>query len=110
MLYTTSLKLNKEFRRLYYKGKFKAGKHLVTYMIKRRDNQCRIGITASKKIGNAVQRNRARRIILAAYRELEQQVDLRGHDFVFVARKGCADQTSTAIGVQMKKQLDFLLR
>jgi ribonuclease P protein component len=46
---------------------------------------CRTGITTSKKIGNAVKRNRSRRIIRAAYAELEGKIQ-GNWDFVFVAR------------------------
>ena len=44
-----------------------------------------MGITTSKKIGNAVERNRARRVIRAAYRSIEDKVS-ENYDFVFVAR------------------------
>ena len=49
MIYTTPLKLNKDFKRLYYRGSFKASPNLVTYGMKRWDKQCHIGITVSKK-------------------------------------------------------------
>ena len=58
---------------------------LVTYARKNRGKETRIGITTSKKIGNAVQRNRARRIIRAACREVGAEFP-RGYDLVFVAR------------------------
>ena len=80
-----TLKENKDFRRLYYRGETIASKTLVTYAMKNRSKVCKIGITTSKKIGNAVERNRSRRVIRAAYRELEPRIN--GHwDFVFVAR------------------------
>lgn len=44
-----------------------------------------MGITTSKKIGNAVERNRARRVIRAAYRSIETQIS-GNYDFIFVAR------------------------
>ena len=80
-----TLKENKDFRRLYHRGKSIASKTLVTYASKSRNNGCRIGITTSKKIGNAVERNRARRVIRAAYSQLEQNIG-GSWDFVFVAR------------------------
>lgn len=109
MKYTVSLKLNKDFKRLYYRGKFKASPMLVTYVMKARGKQCRMGITVSKKIGKAVVRNRVRRIIKAAYRELEPQAGLAGYDVVFVARSKAVDKKSTDIQREMKRQLGALL-
>ena len=80
-----TLKENKDFRRLYYRGESRASKTLVTYAMKSRGKGCRYGITTSKKIGNAVQRNRSRRVIRAAYHELEPAI-CGAWDFVFVAR------------------------
>ncbi len=109
MKYTVSLTLNKDFKRLYYRGKFKASPVLVTYILKCRGKQCRMGITVSKKIGKAVVRNRVRRIIKAAYREVEPQFHLAGYDVVFVARSKAVEKKSTDISREMKKQLGALL-
>lgn len=46
----------------------------------------RIGLTASKKVGGAVERNRARRRLRAALAEVLAQNATPGHDFVLVAR------------------------
>ena len=77
---------NRDFLRLYKRGRFQAGPCLVTYARRGGDQKLRrVGITATKKVGGAVQRNRAKRLIRAAWREVEGQVPL-GWDFVFVAR------------------------
>ena len=55
-----------------------------------------MGITTSKKIGNAVERNRCRRIIRAAFRELSPMIN-GGYDFVFVARTRTVKMKSTDI-------------
>ncbi|MBC8570643.1 ribonuclease P protein component [Oscillospiraceae bacterium NSJ-54] len=85
MQHTQMLNENRDFRRLYSRGKSKAGSVLVTYCMKSRRGYNRIGITTSKKIGNAVQRNRARRVIKEAYRLLEEEVS-PSWDICFVAR------------------------
>ncbi|MGN0457576.1 MAG: ribonuclease P protein component [Eubacterium sp.] len=80
-----TLKENKDFRRLYYRGKSVASPVLVTYAMKNRRGSCFYGITTSKKIGKAVDRNRAKRVIRASFEELKG--DINGNwDFVFVAR------------------------
>jgi ribonuclease P protein component len=52
----------------------------------RRDGQARIGFTASRKIGNAVARNRAKRRLRAAVRATLPLSGRAGHDYVLVAR------------------------
>lgn len=106
-----TLKLNKEYKRAYFQGKYKAHPFLVTYLIKNRKGENRIGITTSKKIGKAVERNRARRVIRAAYLSVREEITFpAGYDLVFVARPLTAQQKSTAIAKTMKKQILFLLQ
>lgn len=83
---TRTIVRNNEFRRLYGRAKTMVHPLFVTYYIKNRYKNNRIGITATKKIGNAVARNRARRILKESYRLLEQDFP-SGYDFIFVARK-----------------------
>ena len=85
MLYTKPLTNNRDFCRIYAKGKSLVSPLMVTYVMKNRLGYNRLGITASKKVGNAVKRNRARRIIKAAYTSTEPQL-LQGYDIVLVAR------------------------
>lgn len=99
-----TLCLNADFKRAYYKGKSFVSSSLITYVRKNRLNVTRIGITTSKKIGNAVQRNRARRIIRAAYRQLSKNV-AQGYDIVFVARSRTTQLKSTDILNTLEKQL-----
>jgi ribonuclease P protein component len=55
---------------------------------RRRDGEARIGFTASRKIGNAVARNRAKRRLRAAARQTLPLSGRPGHDYVLVARAG----------------------
>lgn len=104
-----TLKLNKEYKRAYYRGGYKAGPLLVTYCV-RGKRPVRYGITAGKKVGNAVRRNRARRIIRAAFLQLwrEQEFLGLGGDYVFVAREKTPDAKSTEIYAAMKYQVRAL--
>ena len=85
MKFTTSLKKNYEFKRLYTKGKSAASQYIVIYIRRNNSNQNRLGITVSKKIGGAVQRNRVRRKLKEIYRLSEVKLN-PGHDIVIVAR------------------------
>lgn len=83
---SSKLNLNKDFRRLYGRGKNFVHPLLVTYVMKTKRGEVRYGITAGKKVGCAVMRNRARRVIEAALRECLKSVNCSGADIVFVAR------------------------
>lgn len=99
-----TLKENKDFRRLYSRGKSYVSPALVTYVIKTRHPCTRIGITTSKKIGKAVMRNRSRRVIREAYYLIMDEVK-PGYDIVFVARGKTPFVKSTLILRMMRKQL-----
>jgi ribonuclease P protein component len=59
----------------------------------------RVGITASKKVGGAVVRNRARRVIREAWREFAARI-LCGFDIVIVARAGMASSNPKTKDIQ----------
>ena len=93
-----SLNQNKDFKRLYYKGKSVQKPVLVVYAMKNRAGLCRVGITTGKKIGSAVERNRSRRIIRAAFQSVLKSGRINGNwDIVFVARTRTKFQKSTQI-------------
>lgn len=80
-----TLKLNKEFRRLYYRGKCISCRTVVVYMQKNRLGYCRLGLTCGKTVGKAVVRNRAKRLMRESYRTLLPKIR-GGYDIVIVAR------------------------
>ena len=104
MKQTVTIKSNCDFRRVYGKGKSFQGPALVSYVLKNRAGICRIGITTSKKIGNAVERNRSRRVIRAAYSMIEDKIQ-GNYDFVFVARSKTKYIKSTKLAEMMLLQL-----
>lgn len=82
----TTLKKNKEYRNVYSRGKSFADRYLVVYFLANNLEFCRFGFTVSKKTGNAVVRNRVRRLLKEACR-LNYNVFGGGFDLVFVARR-----------------------
>lgn len=105
-----SLVLNRDFRRLYRK-KSAVSSSLVSYVCKNPYAFNRIGITTSKKIGNAVKRNRAKRIIREAYREILPLLsDKNGWDIVFVARARTCSCKMQDVKYAMKKQMEPYLK
>lgn len=100
-----TLNLNTDFRRAYKRGKVYTSPALVSYVNKNRAGICRIGITTSKKIGNAVERNRSRRVIRAAFRAV-QPLTGGGWDIVFVARSKTKYLKSTQLEPIIIKHLE----
>lgn len=90
MEFSTSLKLNHIFRRLYHVGSHSANRYLVLYCRKNRSPINRVGITVGKKLGKAVVRNRVRRRLREIYR-LHEENFRRGYDIVVVARGQAVD-------------------
>ena len=104
-----TINLNADFRRVYGRGKSRADSVLVSYALRTRRPIVRYGITTSKKIGSAVERNRCRRVIRAAYTRLLPELPRYGWDFVFVARARTKDVKSTDILRSMRRQLKELM-
>ncbi len=84
MQFSTSLKFNHIFRRLYHTSGY-ADSFLVLYARRNRTGLNRVGITVSKKLGHAVVRNRTRRRLREIYRLNEAKFQ-PGWDIVVVAR------------------------
>ena len=99
-----TIKENWQFQRAYKRGKSFVSPVVVTYIVKNNTNNLQIGITTSKKIGKAVQRNRCRRIIRAAFYELLPDIK-NGYDIVFVARAKTPFVKSTNILNAIKNHL-----
>ncbi len=87
MKFSSALKLNHIFRRLYSSTGHANGL-LVLYARKNHSSENRVGITVSKKLGGAVIRNRVRRRLREVYR-LNEDAFSAGWDIVVVARSRC---------------------
>ena len=97
---------NKDFRTLYYRGKSQVHAGLVTYVRPNRLGYPRVGITTGKKVGCAVLRSRARRVIREGFRPLLPLVG--GYDIVFVARTRTPEMKSTQLTPVIRKHLKQL--
>ncbi len=80
-----SLKTNKDFRRVYNKGKSYASFYLVLYLLENKKNFSRNGFSISRKIGKAVVRNKLKRRMKEIIRSEEENIKI-GYDLIFIAR------------------------
>ena len=80
-----------EFQRVYTHGVKVVGRFLVLFALARESGSCRFGITATRKFGGAVVRNRARRRVRELFRGNIEALDGLAVDFVVNVRHGCED-------------------
>lgn len=90
MLKKEILRRNSDFSSIYKKGKSVGDRFVVVFYRKNRLPYNRIAFLASKKVGNSVTRNRARRLMKESYRQMGQRLAL-GYDIIFIARKTIVD-------------------
>ncbi len=116
-----AIKENHLYKKVYAGGKKMGGRYTVIYVLKDKKAYLlkkahpekklvnRIGITVSKKIGGAVQRNRAKRVIRAAFSAACGEREIKkGFLVVICAREDATTAKSTDILAEMRNQLERL--
>ncbi|MFP7493223.1 ribonuclease P protein component [Terribacillus saccharophilus] len=100
------IKKNEAFQEVFQTGTSFANRQLVLYYKKQEtaDAHFRIGLSVSKKLGNAVMRNKIKRYLRQAFHELDEQV-ATGYDFIVIARQPAKDMTFQ----ELKKSLIHVL-
>lgn len=102
-----SLKKSSEFSRVYKRGKSVVTKFVVMYYLKNGLEHNRVGYSVSKKVGNAVVRNRSKRLIKEAFRLNSDQIK-EGYDIVFISRVRMNAASYKDVERSMKKLLRVL--
>ncbi len=95
MLKKNVLRKDKDFSALYKRGKSVGDRYVVLFYRPNSLPYNRTGFLASKKVGNSVKRNRAKRLMKESYRKIEKTLPI-GYDFIIIARntingKKCAE-------------------
>lgn len=102
------IKKDREFKFLFRKGNSVVTDAFVCYARESKRRVNRIGIVTGKKVGNAVKRSRARRVIREAFRLIDpllREKTQKRYDFIFVARAKTSAMKSTQVYRQMENKL-----
>lgn len=106
MLKKNVLRKKSEFSQIYNRGKSVGDRYVVLFYRENNLSYNRTGFLASKKVGNSVTRNRARRLLKESYRKISMNLP-EGYDFIIIARntichKKCSDVEKSLLSAFMK--------
>jgi len=101
-LTSQKLKKNEEFRYVFSAGSRKSGSYVILYMLPVKQDSNRVGFIVKKKIGNAVQRNRIKRILKEIWRN-RCNLLISGYDIIIMARKKIIQASFTEVETELEK-------
>lgn len=105
MIDKNRVKKRRDFTRIYQRGKSAAAKNLVLCWRKTGLSVHRVGFTVSKKVGNAVVRNKVRRRLKEIAR-LRPELFMTGYDYIVIARPPVVEISYR----EMEKELERLVK
>ena len=99
------------FLAVQQRGRWVSGRTYVLYAMlppgERSENSARLGVTVSKKVGNAVARNRVKRWVRESYRRMLEP-RLQGVDFVVIAKPHAASTSYLATADELRRLLSMI--
>jgi ribonuclease P protein component len=95
------LRDREEIRQVYARGTSYSSPDVVLVLLRSGSDQCRLVVVASRKVGGAVRRNRAKRLLREAHRRLRPLGDFKGMDLALIARPGAPDRPAQSILEQL---------
>ena len=98
------LRYKRDFDRLYKRGRPVGDKYVVVFHVSNGLGYSRRAFLASKKVGGAVARNRARRLMKEGFRSIESGI-VTGRDILFIARREAVNAGCKAVEQSMLRVL-----
>ena len=96
-----------DYQRIYKQGVRVHGRYLTLFLLSNELNVSRLGVAATRKIGNAVVRNRAKRLIREVFRRNKLAP---GFDVVVVPKRELIDASLTDVEIEFQHTLARSLR
>lgn len=101
MLKKNVLRKKSDFDSIYNRGKSVGDRFVVVFFRKNNLSYNRTGFLASKKVGNSVKRNRARRLMKESYRHIQNNLP-EGYDFIIIARNTISGKKCNEVEKSLK--------
>lgn len=102
MLKNNVLRKDADFDNVYKRGRSVGDKYVVVFYIKNHRDINRTCFLASKKVGNSVRRNRARRLMRESYRLMKDRLPI-GYDIIIIARNTITGRTFFEVDKSIKR-------
>ena len=102
MLKNNVLRKEADFDNVYKRGRSVGDKYVVVFYIKNHRDMNRTCFLASKKVGNSVRRNRARRLMRESYRLMKDRLPI-GYDIIIIARNTITGRTFFEVDKSIKR-------
>ena len=99
-----TLRNQRDFSKVYKQGKSKGSKYTVILYRRNGLKITRTAFVSSKKVGNSVERNRARRLMREAFKAMEPDIKT-GYDIIFVARSTMIGCKEPEVEQQLRRSL-----
>ena len=105
----TTIKASPDFQRIARQGRRWSGPAFIMQILKTEEGaQFRLGLTASRKVGNAIVRNRAKRRLREMVRLFLKAQKLAGFDLVLIAKTAAASQEFSLMEGEFRRGLEAL--
>ena len=102
MLRNNVLRKQADFDAVYKKGKSVGDKYVVVFYRKNQLDVTRTCFLASKKVGNSVRRNRARRLMRESYRFFKDSIP-EGYDIIIIARNTISGKSFSEVDSSIRR-------